>query len=70
MFAELFPFVAQAGGLGAVAWVFGLLHRSAVRAHDARAVDWRAAYDAERRRADEVTRQLVAMMSVVKETAA
>lgn len=65
-FAELLPFLAQGGVVAGITWVLGLFHRSAIRAHERRADDWRAAYDAERARADEATRQLAAMLGAVK----
>jgi hypothetical protein len=63
---ELVPFAAQGGGLAAVAWVFALLHRSAIRAHDQRADDWRTAAELERQRADETSRQLLELLGAVK----
>lgn len=66
---ELVALLIQGGIIGAVASVFGMLHRSAVRAHERRADDWRSAFELERHRADEATRQLATLLGAVRETA-
>lgn len=67
--AELVPWITQGGVVGVVAWVFALLHRSAIRSESRRADDWRAAAHLERARSDELSRQLATVLSAVRSTA-
>jgi hypothetical protein len=66
MFADLLPFVTQAGVVGVLAWVAYRLHLDAVRAERGRADDWRAAAQREAARADERDRQLAHILDAVR----
>jgi hypothetical protein len=65
--AELLPLFAQSGVFGLVTLVAYWLHRDAVRAHDQRADDWKAAYEREVDRADERERQLEHILTAVRQ---
>lgn len=63
--ADVLPWLAQGGGLGIVAWVGVVLHRSAIRAHERRADDWKASAELHSTRADERSRQLMHVLAAV-----
>lgn len=62
--AVLIP--ALSGVVTTVIWVTYKLHRDAVRAHDQRAADWKAAAEREQARNDEQAKQLLAVLEAVK----
>lgn len=63
--ADLVPWLAQGGVVGIIAWAGVVLHRSAIRAHQQRADDWRASSDLHEARADERSRQLMHVLAAV-----
>lgn len=67
--SELLPFFAQTGVFGVVAVVAYYLHRDSVRAHDKRATEWKSAYEAATKRADEADRQRNEIIDAVKKIA-
>jgi hypothetical protein len=69
MLADLLPVAAQGGLLAAVAGVFGLLHRSAVRAYREQTADWREAFALERAAHEETRRQLLHVLAPLAERA-
>jgi hypothetical protein len=64
---DLLPLFAQSGAVGILGWIMYLLHRDAVRSHDQRASDWKAAYEREMARGDERERQLQHIITAVKQ---
>lgn len=67
---DLLPLFAQSGVMGLIALVATLWHRDAIRVHDQRAKDWRAVAEQAQARADERDRQLIHLLSAVKDTTA
>lgn len=67
--AELIALVGQAGVTGALIWAGITLHRSAIRAHQLRADDWRATAELHAARADEAVAQLVRLVAPVRDAA-
>lgn len=64
---DLLPYFASAGGTGLGLLIGYWLHRDAVRAHDLRAQEWKAAYDREVERGDERERQLAHIIAAVRQ---
>lgn len=67
--AQLLPLLVEGGLVAGIASVFGMLHRSAVRAYKDAAATWRETAQLERTRADELSRQLFTVLGAVKDTA-
>ena len=65
----LLPFLAQSGVFGLIVWWIRHTHRDAIRAHDQRASDWKAAHDDVVKANRELVAQLVHIASAVKTTA-
>lgn len=62
-------FYIQSGVFGLiVAWI-QLTHRSAIRAHDTRATEWRVAHDRQVERNEELVRQLTHIHAAVRAAA-
>ena len=64
---DLLPLFAQTGVFGVLSYFMYLLHRDAVRSHDQRAADWKAAYEREVARADEREQQLAHILTAVRQ---
>jgi len=69
MLADLLPIAAEGGLLGIVAGVFGLLHRSAVRAYKEQTADWRESCRLERAAHEETRRQLMHVLAPLRTSA-
>lgn len=65
----LVPFFLQSGVFGLIVWWIRNTHRDAIRAHEQRASEWKAAAEANAARADDLTRQLLHILGAVKSTA-
>ena len=65
---DLLPLFAQTGVFGVIAWVGVSLHRSAIRAHQERVADWKAAAGEWRALALERERQLNHIVTAVDQT--
>lgn len=64
------PFLAEGGIYGATAFVFGLLHRSAIRAYREQTADWRETARLERAAHDATRAQLLRVLAPLSERAA
>jgi hypothetical protein len=67
---DLAQLAAEGGIMGAVIWAMVWLHRSAVAAEQRRADDWRSVAKLASDRADERDRQLISLLSAVREVGA
>ena len=65
--SELLPVLAQGGVTSVVLYIVYKLHVDAVRSHDQRASDWKAAYEREVARADVREQQLAHILNAVRQ---
>ena len=70
MVEALLPFFAQSGVFGLIVWWIRHTHRDAIRAHDQRASEWKAAHDKLVAENQQLVAQLVHIASAVKTTTA
>jgi hypothetical protein len=69
MLADLLPVAAEAGLLGIVATIFGMLHRSAVAAYKQQTADWRETARLERQAHEQTRQQLLHVLAPLRSTA-
>lgn len=69
MWQELIPILAEGGLLGIVAFIFGVLHRSAIAAYRQQTADWREAARLEREAHDATREQLLQVLAPLSERA-
>jgi hypothetical protein len=69
MLADLLPVAAEAGLLGIVATIFGMLHRSAVAAYKQQTADWRETARLERQAHEQARQQLMHVLAPLRTTA-
>lgn len=68
-FAELVPIAAEAGLLGVIAGIFGMLHRSAVKAYREQTADWKETARLEREAHDRTREQLLQVLRPLQHSA-
>ncbi len=68
--SEFVPFLVQSGAFALIVWWIRHTHRDAIRAHDQRAAEWKAAHDNLMAENRQLVAQLVHIASAVKTTTA